>query len=80
MVRSILILIISAVFVSPLMRKSAVFVAPLASPDGRTAASLKLLTVRGAFVVNENPCARASPPKTWKTSTVPSPPFVTLLH
>ncbi len=47
----------------PLIRKSAVFVDPLAPPDGKPAASLKLLTDRGSLVVHENPFARASPPK-----------------
>ena len=49
-------LIISKELASPLIRNSAVFVAP---PDGNPAASLKLLIVRGSVVVHENPCARA---------------------
>ena len=57
-------LIISADLTVPLIRKSAVFMAPLAPPDGKPAASLKLLTVLGSIVVHQNPCARASPPKT----------------
>jgi hypothetical protein len=61
----------SEAFARPLTRKSAVFVAPLGPPDGRPAASLKLLTVRGSLVVHENPCARASPPKTRQTVTSP---------
>ena len=42
-------LIISAAFAFPLIRKSAVFVASLAPPDGKPATSLKLLTVRGSL-------------------------------
>ena len=51
-------LMTSKALACPLTKKSAVFVAPLAPPDGKPAASLKLPTVRGSLVVQENPCAR----------------------
>ena len=66
---------ISEALALPLIRKSAVFVDPLAPPDGKPAASLKLITVRGSLGAHENPCARASPPKARKTPTISSTPF-----
>lgn len=48
-------LITSLTFALPFIKNSAVFVAPLAPPDGKPAAFLKLLTVLGSTVVKENP-------------------------